>query len=89
MSVEVENQLRECRREKGVSQQDVADAIKVDRRSIIRYENGVRTPTLATALRLSDYYERPVNDIFHLEKIVKSNSLIPTGKPVGLSNNPW
>ena len=73
MSGEVENHLKECRKEKGVSQRDVADAIKVDRRSIIRYENGVRTPTLATALRLSEYYGRPVNDIFHLEDIRESS----------------
>ena len=64
--MELENHLRECRNEKGVSQQEVADAVNVDRRSILRYEKGDRIPNLQTAIRLFMYYEKTVNELFEL-----------------------
>lgn len=64
----LENHLRECRAEKGVSQQEVADAVHVDRRSILGYEKGSRVPSLQTAIRLSKYYKKTVNEIFEFVK---------------------
>lgn len=69
MDAEVlKNRLRECRAEKGVSQQEVADAVHVDRRSILGYEKGSRVPSLQTAIRLSIYYGKTVNEIFNFVK---------------------
>lgn len=66
----LENHLKECRTEKGVSQQDVADAVNISRESVLKYETGKSNPTLRTALRLSEYYNRTVNEIFTITEEV-------------------
>lgn len=62
----VENSLRECREEKGVSQLEVASATSINSSSICSYESGERVPGLANALRLSAYYRKTVNELFRL-----------------------
>lgn len=49
-------ELRKCRAEKHISQQEVADAVGVDRVTIKNYENGITAPSYETAWRLADYY---------------------------------
>lgn len=63
----VENSLRECRKEKGVSQLEVASATGINSSSISSYESGERIPGLANALRLSAYYDKFVNDLFWID----------------------
>lgn len=64
----ISNNLREAREEKAVSQADVGRALDADANTICRYESGRRIPTLETALRLSAYYHKTVNDLFQLKE---------------------
>lgn len=50
------NRLRELRKEKGVSQQDLANEMLISKRTISRYESGERQPTLLMVFDLSDYF---------------------------------
>lgn len=46
--------LRELRKEKGLTQQQLGDIVGVTKVSICCYENGTRTPTLETLIDLAD-----------------------------------
>lgn len=55
------NRIAELRKEKGVTLQQVADAIGVGNNTVSRYENGKREPKLETWFKLSDFFEVPVS----------------------------
>ena len=49
--------LKELRESRGMTQQDVADAIHVTRGAVCQWENGARLPGLTTALMLADLFQ--------------------------------
>ena len=61
------NQLSHLRSEKKVTQQGLADAIGVTRATINAMERGNYNPSLELAFRLSLYFEKNVEEIFHVE----------------------
>lgn len=50
------NRIAELRKEKGLTLQQVADAIGVGNNTISRYENGKREPKLETWIKLSNFF---------------------------------
>lgn len=50
------NRIAKLRKEKGLTLQQVADAIGVGNNTISRYENGKREPNLATWLKLANFF---------------------------------
>jgi transcriptional regulator with XRE-family HTH domain len=48
--------LKELRKNKGLTQQSVADSLGIERVAYARYENGVREPSIAILIRLSDFF---------------------------------
>ncbi len=55
------NRIAELRKEKGLTLQQVADAIGVGNNTISRYENRKREPKLETWFKLSDFFDVPVS----------------------------
>lgn len=49
-----------------MSQQSLAEALGVSRQTIIAIESGRYAPSLDLALRISDHFGRPVEEIFSL-----------------------
>lgn len=64
----VKCKLKEIRQERGLQQDEIAEGVLTDKRTISRYETGVRNPTLEMALRLSAYFHLAVNELFELEE---------------------
>lgn len=62
----MENQIRALRKERGISQEDLARRCGVSRQTINAIENNKYDPTLGLAMRLSRLLKTPVEDIFHL-----------------------
>ena len=60
----MENQIRVLRKEKGISQEDLARRCGVSRQTINAIENNKYDPTLALAFRLSEALETTVDDLF-------------------------
>ena len=60
----MKNRLEALRREKGVRQEDLAQALNVSRQTIISLEKGKYNPSLALAFRLARYFGLPIEDIF-------------------------
>jgi putative transcriptional regulator len=60
----VKNTVRELRWEQGLSQAELARAVKVSRQTINSIETGRYVPSLPLALALARYFGRTVEEIF-------------------------
>jgi putative transcriptional regulator len=60
----VRNTLPDLRRERGWSQQRLADELGVSRQTIISIERGRFDPSLPLAFRLAHVFERTIEDVF-------------------------
>ena len=58
------NRIEALRRERGIRQEDLAQALGVSRQTIISLEKVKYNPSLALALRLARYFAMPVEAIF-------------------------
>ena len=58
------NRLAVLRAERGMSRQDLADAIGVNYQTIGYLERGEYNPSLELALRASEFFELPVEAVF-------------------------
>jgi putative transcriptional regulator len=63
----MKNSLKVERAIKDVTQEELAKIIGVSRQAINSIELGKYVPSTILALKLSRYFEKPVNDIFKLE----------------------
>lgn len=60
----MENRIKEFRKEKGLSQEDLAKVCDVTRQTINAIENNKYDPTLSLAFRLSIHLETTVDKLF-------------------------
>lgn len=61
------NHLRRCRFDRGeMSQEALANAVGVTRQTIISIEKGRFVPSTLLALKLAQFFELSVEQIFHL-----------------------
>lgn len=61
------NSVRELRVEDQLTQEDLAEAVGVSRQTINSLERGRYIPSLPLALKIAEYFNRPVESIFFLE----------------------
>ena len=60
----MKNKLEALRKEKGIRQEDLAQALGVSRQTVISLEKGKYNPSLALAFRLARYFAMPIEEIF-------------------------
>lgn len=58
------NSLLEARKSAGLSRSKAAEDLKVDPKTLYRYENGTQCPNVYMAIRLSEYYHRTIKELF-------------------------
>ena len=58
------NHLEELRKQRGIRQEDLAQALGVSRQTIISLEKGKYNPSLALAFKLARYFNLSIEDIF-------------------------
>ena len=58
------NCLREVRRERGLSQADLAEQLEISRQTIIAIEADKYDPSLPMAYRLAAFFDTPVEALF-------------------------
>jgi len=63
----VKNEVREQRRQRELSQADLASAIGVSRQTIIAIESGRYSPSLPLAFRIARFFDQPVDKMFDAE----------------------
>ena len=59
------NEIRDLRTARGLSQQQLGQAMDVSRQTINSIETGRYTPSLPLAIALARYFDKPVEEIFH------------------------
>ena len=63
----MDNNLKDLRKLKSVSQNDLADALSVSRQTINSIENGKFDPSLTLAMKLTRYFGVSLEEIFIYE----------------------
>ncbi|WP_369901865.1 helix-turn-helix transcriptional regulator [Bacillus manliponensis] len=62
----VKNKIKELRKEKGITQLEMAKAMDVTRQTIVAIENHHYNPSLELSLKIATYFQVSVEDIFTL-----------------------
>lgn len=62
----MKNNIKELRKIKNLRQEDLAEILGVTRQTIIAIENNKYDPSLELAMKISEYFELSVNEIFRL-----------------------
>ena len=60
--------LKELRREKGLTQEQLAERFGVTNRSVSRWENGVNMPDLDLVIDIADYFEVSIDEFLDGER---------------------
>lgn len=55
--------IKAARKDRGMTQQELADASGVSRISIARYETGVKTPSIASTYKLAKALDMPFDEL--------------------------
>ena len=60
----MENRVEQFRKERGLSQEDFARAIRVSRQTVSSIETGRYNPSLDLAFDIADFFGKPIEEIF-------------------------
>lgn len=60
----MKNHLEELRKQRGVTQEELADALAVTRQTISSLEKGRYNPSILLAFKLAHYFDVTIEDIF-------------------------
>lgn len=60
----MQNRLEALRKERGIRQEELARVLQVSRQTIGSVENGRYNPSIILAIRISRYFQLPVEEIF-------------------------
>lgn len=64
----MKNRLEELRKKRGISQEQLADVLRVSRQTIGSLENGRYNPSIILAFRIARYFDLPIDEIFIYEE---------------------
>jgi len=64
----ISNNIYKLRIEKNLTQEDLAGALGVTRQTIIAMEKGNYTPSVALALKVASFFNKPVEEIFFIKR---------------------
>ena len=64
----MENRVAELRRERDLTQEELADALEVSRQTISSIENGRYNPSLELAFRIAGFFGLAIEEIFIFEE---------------------
>jgi len=62
------NHIKEIRQQKGISQIKMAEDLQVTRQTMNAIEKNKYNPSLELALKIVQYFDMPIDDIFQLEE---------------------
>ena len=63
-----ENKVREIRKEKEVNQTELADALDVSRQTIFAIETQNYNPSIELALKIAEFFDVKVEEVFELNE---------------------
>lgn len=66
--LKVINHIRDIRKAKDITQIKMAEDLQITRQTITAIENNKYNPSLELALKLIDYFDVPIEELFYLER---------------------
>lgn len=66
--VKIGSFLQKLRKEKGITQEQLAEAMMVSRRTVSRWETGSNLPDVELLVEIADFYEVDLREIFNGER---------------------
>jgi DNA-binding protein len=64
----VRNNLEQIRKEKGITQEELASVLEVSRQTVGSLENGRYNPSIILAFKIAKFFELKIEDIFIYEE---------------------
>ena len=64
----MDNKIKELRKEKSITQDELAYAVGVTRQTVISLENGRYNASLQLAYKISKYFGRTIEEVFIFEE---------------------
>lgn len=64
----MKNRLEAIRKERGIRQEELANALEVSRQTIGSLENGRYNPSIVLAFKIARYFRMRIEDIFIYEE---------------------
>ena len=64
----MKNNLEQLRKERGVTQEDLVQALEVSRQTISSLENGRYNPSIILAFKIARFFNLSIEDIFIYEE---------------------
>lgn len=64
----MKNRLEEIRKNRGVTQEELASALEVSRQTIGSLENGRYNPSILLAFKIARYFQMTIEEIFIYEE---------------------
>jgi len=65
------NEVNKLRTQKNITQEELAEKLKVSRQTIIAIEKGNYTPSVLLALKIANHFKLPVEHIFKISSYEK------------------
>lgn len=62
------NNLEQIRKEKGITQEELASVLEVSRQTVGSLENGRYNPSIILAFKIAKFFELKIEDIFIYEE---------------------
>lgn len=75
MNITIDEQLRRLRREKGNTQQDLADHLEVSVQAVSKWERGEGCPEITMLPRIGAYYDVTVDELLGVDRIRKEQRI--------------
>lgn len=66
--MEIENHVKKFREEEDITQAQLAEEVGVSRQTINAIETGKYDPSLELALKIADFFDETVEELFKLEE---------------------
>ena len=63
----MKNRLEQLRKQRGISQKELSDALQVSRQTVGSLENGRYNPSILLAFKIARYFGMAIEDIFLYE----------------------
>ena len=64
----MKNRLEEIRKAKGITQEELANALEVSRQTVGSLENGMYNPSIILAFKIARFFEVSIEEVFIYEE---------------------
>lgn len=64
----MKNRLEEIRKEKGITQEELANSLEVSRQTVGSLENGRYNPSIILAFKIAKFFDLTIEEIFIYEE---------------------